>query len=53
MRIHRRCGADARRVKEEMSEKIDLSAAQKKLAETLKGIGADLWGKADPGEWAE
>ena len=36
-----------------MSEKIDLSAAQKKLAETLKGIGADLWGKTNPEEWAE
>ena len=36
-----------------MSEKIDLSAAQKKLAETLKGIGADLWGKTTPEEWAE
>jgi len=36
-----------------MSEKIDLSAAQKKLAETLKGIGADLWGKASPDDWAE
>ncbi len=36
-----------------MSEKVDLNAAQKKLAETLKGIGIDLWGTADPEQWAE
>ena len=36
-----------------MSEKIDLNAAQKKLAETLKGIGIDLWGSGDPEQWAE
>ncbi|MBQ8072146.1 MAG: hypothetical protein IJ231_00055 [Clostridia bacterium] len=36
-----------------MSEKIDLNAAQKKLAETLKGIGMDLWGTEDPEKWAE
>ena len=39
-----------------MSEKkegtIDLTAAQKKLAETLKGIGTDLWG-GNPDLWAE
>ena len=34
-----------------MSE--NLSAAQKKLAETLKGIGIDLWGTDDPNKWAE
>lgn len=36
-----------------MSEKADLTPAQKKLAETLKGIGIDLWGTADPEKWAE
>ena len=36
-----------------MSEKMDLNAAQKKLAETLKGIGIDLWGTSDPEQWAE
>ena len=36
-----------------MSEKIDLTQAQKKLAETLKGIGIDLWGTDDPNKWAE
>ena len=36
-----------------MSEKIDLTQAQKKLAETLKGIGIDLWGTDDPDKWAE
>ena len=36
-----------------MSEKIDLNSAQKKLAETLKGIGIDLWGKGDPDQWAD
>ena len=36
-----------------MSEKADLTSAQKKLAETLKGIGIDLWGTSDPEKWAE
>ena len=40
-----------------MSEKkegaLDLTNAQKKLAETLKGIGVDLWGSGNPDEWAE
>ncbi len=36
-----------------MSEKMDMTGAQKKLAETLKGIGMDLWGTADPDRWAE
>ncbi|MBR2663504.1 MAG: hypothetical protein IKE25_07310 [Clostridia bacterium] len=39
--------------KPEKRDPFDLNAAQRKLAETLKGIGVDLWGTGDPDKWAE